>query len=238
MTLVLVVDEFEHTRRVQGDGGTVDGLTVRVVAHAHDLRVFGVVDVQREVIARHNPVQCRRDELTQRNLGGCNLTGELFHSLVFEGAGERADFRFEALRVLKDLEGLFIVNGHHLDDVWEGAVAPFVDVVRFRTDDGVTVFATVDGVGVVVRKEPGESVKVHLSGFVEEVEAALARALVDVLEEQVRDFGRIGRVGDVRVVYRITSVGTFRVVEIEDVKFGLYRVVFPQMFVLSLQVNL
>ena len=68
-----MVDELEHSRGVQGDGGAVDALAVGVVAHAHDLGLLGVVNVQGEVVARHDPVQCRGDELAEGDLCGGDL---------------------------------------------------------------------------------------------------------------------------------------------------------------------
>ena len=232
-----MVDQLEDAAGVQGDGGAVDGLAVGVVAHAEYLRLGGVVDVEREVVARHDPVQRRGDELAQRDLGGCDLAHELFHGVFLEGGGEGRYLGLEPVGELHDLEDLLEVVRHQFDDVREGEVLALVHVVRRRADDGVAVGAAVDGVRVVVRKEPREEVEVHLRGFVEEVEALGVASLVDVAEDEVGDLGCVGRVGNVGVVDGVAAVGLRRVVEVQHVKLGLHGVVFPQPLVLLLVVN-
>lgn len=57
----LLVDEPRDARIIETQRCRVDVLPVGIVAHAQDLRVFGVVDVQRKVVARHRPVELRGD---------------------------------------------------------------------------------------------------------------------------------------------------------------------------------
>ena len=57
----LLVDEPHDARIIETQRCRVDVLPVGIVAHAQDLRVFGVVDVQRKVVARHRPVELRGD---------------------------------------------------------------------------------------------------------------------------------------------------------------------------------
>jgi hypothetical protein len=62
LEFALLVDETHDAGVVQPQGGSVDALPVGVVADAEDLRLVGIVDVEREVFAAHDPVQLRRDK--------------------------------------------------------------------------------------------------------------------------------------------------------------------------------
>ena len=124
-----MVDELERAGCIQGDGRAVDGLAVRVVAQADDLRVFGVVDIEGEVVAGHDPVQRRGDELAEGDLRGGDLAHQLLHGLALERGGERRYLRLEAVGELEYLEGFLVVVCHQLDDMGEGAVTAFVDIV-------------------------------------------------------------------------------------------------------------
>ena len=50
-----LVDKPDKTRIIEPQRCTVDALTVGIVAHAENFRLFGVIDVQRKVIARKHP---------------------------------------------------------------------------------------------------------------------------------------------------------------------------------------
>ena len=54
-----LVDELHDAGVVQTESRTVNVLTVGIVAHAEDFRLFGIVDVQRELAVRHHPIELR-----------------------------------------------------------------------------------------------------------------------------------------------------------------------------------
>ena len=62
LELALLIDETHDAGVVQPQGGSVDALAVGIVADAEDLRLGGIVDVECEVFAGHDPVQLRRDK--------------------------------------------------------------------------------------------------------------------------------------------------------------------------------
>ena len=54
-----LVDELHDTGVIQTESRTIDILTVGIVAHAENFRLFGIVDVQRELAVRHYPIELR-----------------------------------------------------------------------------------------------------------------------------------------------------------------------------------
>ena len=60
-----MVDELEYPRREQRQRRSVDGLAVRVVADAEELRVVGVVKVEPEVVPGEHPVEGGGGHLVQ-----------------------------------------------------------------------------------------------------------------------------------------------------------------------------
>ena len=59
LELPFFVHELHDTGIVQAESCRIDILPVRVIAHAKNFRVFGIVQIQREIITRHHPVQLR-----------------------------------------------------------------------------------------------------------------------------------------------------------------------------------
>ena len=54
-----LVDELHDTGIIQTESRTVNVLTVGIVTHTEDFRLFGIVDVQSELAVRHHPVELR-----------------------------------------------------------------------------------------------------------------------------------------------------------------------------------
>ena len=57
----LLVDEFHDAGVIQSECRAINVLSVGIVAHAENLRFFGVVDVERELAVRHYPVELWRN---------------------------------------------------------------------------------------------------------------------------------------------------------------------------------
>ena len=61
LELPFLVHQFHDTGVVQSQCCRIDILPVRVVTHAKDFGVCGIVQIQREIIPRHHPVQLWRN---------------------------------------------------------------------------------------------------------------------------------------------------------------------------------
>ena len=72
-----LIDELDDTRIVQPQCCSVNVLSVGIVPHTKDFRLFGVIDVECEIISHHNPIELRTDHPRQRNLGRGYLSLQL-----------------------------------------------------------------------------------------------------------------------------------------------------------------
>ena len=64
-SLPFLLTIFYNTAVVQAERSTIDRLPVGIVAYAEDFRLVGIVDVQRELVGRHHPIECRRNHTGQ-----------------------------------------------------------------------------------------------------------------------------------------------------------------------------
>ena len=85
----LLVHELDDARVVQPQRSPVDILAVGIVADTENLRLVGIVDVERELTVGHDPVELRGNHARERNLRRGYLTGELFHRPALPGVHER-----------------------------------------------------------------------------------------------------------------------------------------------------
>ena len=94
--LSFLVHQFDDARIVQAESRRIDILPVRIIAHAEDFGVFGIVQVKGEIVSRHHPVKLWRDHSRKRDFRTCYLALELVLSstlpcvhkggkIVFEG---------------------------------------------------------------------------------------------------------------------------------------------------------
>ena len=94
--LSFLVYQFDDARIVQAESRRIDILSVRIIAHAEDFWMFGIVQIQSKIIPCHHPVKLWRDHSRKRNFRTCYLALELVLSsalpcihkggkIVFEG---------------------------------------------------------------------------------------------------------------------------------------------------------
>ena len=132
---VLLVDNLYNTAVVQSERSTVDRLPVGIVAYAEDFRLVGIVDVQRELVGGHHPIECRRDHAGQ----GYLRTGDLAHELV--GSSRQPCIEEGAEVVLQfgigghDGKNLLLGIGKELDGMGEGTI-PAVLIHPQEPDNG------------------------------------------------------------------------------------------------------
>ena len=77
LELPFLVHELHDTGIVQSQCRRIDILSVRIVAYAEDFGVFGIVQIQREIITRHHPVKLWRDHARKRDFRARYLALEL-----------------------------------------------------------------------------------------------------------------------------------------------------------------
>ena len=131
----LLIDNLYNTAVVQAERSTIDRLPVGIVAYAEDFRLVGIVDVQRELVGRHHPIECRRNHTGQGNL----RTGDLSHELVGGSRQPRIEERTEVVLQFgiggHDGKDLLVRLVEELDGMGEGAI-PAVLVHPQKPDDG------------------------------------------------------------------------------------------------------
>ena len=85
----LAVYGFHDARVVKAQCRRIDILAVGVAAHAKDFRGFGVIQVECEIVARHDPIKRGRDNPRQRDLRGRDLPLQLLLCAALPGIDER-----------------------------------------------------------------------------------------------------------------------------------------------------
>ncbi len=75
--LSFLVDEFHDAAIVEAECRPVDVLAVGIVAHDQYFRIVGIVYVEGELVARHDPIKLRRNHARKRNLGRGDLSLQL-----------------------------------------------------------------------------------------------------------------------------------------------------------------
>jgi len=131
----LLIDNLYNAAVVQSERSTVYRLPVGIVAYAEDFRLVGIVDVQRELVGGHHPIECRRDHTGQ----GYLRTGDLPHELVGGSRQPRIEERTEVVLQFgiggHDGKDLLVRLIEELDGMGEGAI-PAVLVHPQKPDDG------------------------------------------------------------------------------------------------------
>ena len=119
---LLLVDEFHDAGVVQSQRRPVDALTVGVVTDYEHLRLFGIVDVEGEIVRRHHPVERRGDHAGKRYLGTGYLPLQLLHRRGFPCVHEGRKVVLQ-LRVRgEDGENVGVLAVQELDGMGEGAI--------------------------------------------------------------------------------------------------------------------
>ena len=118
----LLVDELHDAGVVQSQRRPVDALTVRIVADYEHLRLFGIVDVEGEIVRRHHPVERRGNHAGKRDLGTGNLPLQLLHRRGFPCVHKGRKVVLQ-LRVRgEDGENVGVLAVQELDGMGKGAI--------------------------------------------------------------------------------------------------------------------
>ena len=118
----LLVDELHDTGVVQSQRRPVDALTVGIIADYEHFRLFGIVDVEGEIVRRHHPVERRGDHAGKRYLGTGNLPLQLLHRrglpCVHEGRKVVLQLRVRG----QDGENVGVLAVQELNGMGKGAI--------------------------------------------------------------------------------------------------------------------
>ena len=118
----LLVDELHDAGVVQSQRRPVDALTVGIVADYQHFRLFGIVDVEGEIVRRHHPVESRGNHAGKRDLGTGNLPLQLLHRRGFPCVHEGRKVVLQ-LRVRgEDGENVGVLAVQELDGMGKGAI--------------------------------------------------------------------------------------------------------------------
>ena len=120
----LLVHELDDARVVQPQRRPVDILAVGIVADTENLRLVGVVDVERELTVGHDPVELRGNHARERNLRRGYLSGELFHRSALPCVHERGKVVFQFGIAGENREQVLVTAVEQLDGMGKGAVFP------------------------------------------------------------------------------------------------------------------
>ena len=197
-----LIDEFYDARVIQTQCSPVDILAVGIVAHAQYLRFFGVIDVERELIARHHPIQLRRNHPRQRYLCRGNLSRQLLHrsTLPRIHEGRKIILQFGIRR--EDGKHVLVLSVEQFDGMRKRAVFPVLRNAQIP-DDG--------------SKEDNRA-------FHEEVALLLHPRLVEVEHNRIGTLVGIRNVRHEVGVDGIATVRPSRVVEVDDIELRFYLV--------------
>lgn len=136
LKLSLTVHHLDDTGVVQPQGRRIDVLPVRVVAYAQYLWLIRVIDIQREVVPAHDPVERGADHARERDLGTCDLALELLHRPAFPGVHERREVVLQLPVRGQDGEYVRVGLVQQLDGVGEGTVLPVLVDFEIPYDGG------------------------------------------------------------------------------------------------------
>ena len=120
----LAVYGFHDARVVKAQCRRIDILAVGVAAHAKDFRGFGVIQVECEIVARHDPIKRGRDNPRQRDLRGRDLPLQLLLCAALPGIDERTQIVLQFGPGHKDREHFFVFLVQQFDCVGKGAIFP------------------------------------------------------------------------------------------------------------------
>ena len=118
----LPVDELYDARVVQPQRRPVDILAVGIVADTENLRLVGIVDVERELTVGHDPVELRGNHARERNLRRGYLTGELFHRPALPGVHERGKVVLQFGIAGQNGKHVLVAAVEQLDGMGKGAI--------------------------------------------------------------------------------------------------------------------
>ncbi len=118
----LLVDELHDAGVVQSQCRPVDALPVGIVADYEHFRLFGIVDVEGEIIRRHYPIESRGNHAGKRYLGTGYLPLQLLHRRGFPCVHEGRKIVLQ-LRVRgEDGENVGVLAVQELDGMGKGAI--------------------------------------------------------------------------------------------------------------------
>ena len=118
----LLVDELHDAGVVQSQRRPVDALTVGIVTDYEHFRLFGIVDVEGEIVRRHHPIESRGNHAGKRYLGTGNLPLQLLHRRGFPCVHEGRKVVLQ-LRVRgEDGENVGVLAVQELNGMGEGAI--------------------------------------------------------------------------------------------------------------------
>ena len=87
--LPFLVYQFDDSGIIQSERCGIDVLSVRIIAHTKDFRFLRIIDVQRKIIACHDPVQLWRNHSGKRNFRRSYLALKLVLCPTLPGIHER-----------------------------------------------------------------------------------------------------------------------------------------------------
>ena len=171
-------------------------LFLRIRTDAEDLRVFRIVDPEREIVAGKEVVEFRTGKGGEGNAGAIDLSLQLFHGIVFIGFDEAVDEGRDRGVGPEDGEEGVIGRLDQLDQMWQGAIPALLK------------FAEEPDVG---GEEAG-------GGFAEEVALHVDPFPVQGEQHGPGCFYGVGDVGECGGMYGIAAVTAREVVEVQRVK--------------------
>ena len=199
LKLSLTVHHLDDTGVVQPQGRRIDVLPVRVVAYAQYLWLIRVIDIQREVVPAHDPVERGADHARERDLGTCDLALELLHRPAFPGVHERREVVLQLPVRGQDGEYVRVGLVQQLDGVGEGTVLPVLVDFEIPYDGG----------------------KQYDRTFYEEVALFLYPGPIQIQHDHIRRFVGVGDVRHECRVDRVATVAVPRIVEVDYVELNV-----------------
>ena len=118
----LLVDELHDAGVVQSQRRPINALTVGIVTDYQHFRLFGIVDVEGEIVRRHHPVERRGNHAGKRDFRRSYLPLQLLHRRGFPCVHEGRKVVLQ-LRVRgEDGENVGVLAVQELDGMGEGAI--------------------------------------------------------------------------------------------------------------------
>ena len=118
----LLVHELDDARVVQPQCRPVDVLAVGIVADTENLRLVGIVDVERELAVGHDPVELRGNHARERNLRRGYLPGELLHRSALPCVHERGKIVLQFGIAGQHGKHVLVTAVEQLDGMGKGAI--------------------------------------------------------------------------------------------------------------------
>src|SRR5579859_534876 len=129
--LSLLVYEPVDSCNIQRQGRAIYPGTLGIAGETEYFGRPGIIDLQREVVAGHNIIQCRRTETGESDLQGGDLVVEGFPYVVEVSREEGAEMTGYIRLGAEDRKEVGVRSLHEFDDVRQGTVfaaSPFLQI--------------------------------------------------------------------------------------------------------------